>query len=72
MAPWRTAVRTQSIAVSPPPITTTSLAGGIERAGVEVRHLVAEALAVAGGQVVDRLDDVGEARRPARVMSRGL
>ena len=25
-APWRTAVRTQSIAVSPPPITTTSLA----------------------------------------------
>ena len=24
-APWRTAVRTQSIAVSPPPITTTSL-----------------------------------------------
>ena len=24
-APWRTAVRTQSIAVSPPPITTTFL-----------------------------------------------
>ncbi len=34
------------------------LAGGIERAGFELRHAVAETLAVAGDQIVERRDDV--------------
>ena len=33
-APWRIAVRTQSIAVSPPPITTTRLPVGVQLAAV--------------------------------------
>ena len=60
-APWRTAVRTQSIAVSPPPTTTTCLPRGVQRAGRELRHRVAQALAVGGGQVVQRRHD---ARQP--------
>jgi hypothetical protein len=38
------AVRTQSIAVSPPPITTTRLPSAFSVSVVELRHLVAEAL----------------------------
>jgi hypothetical protein len=57
VAPCRTAVRTQSIAVSPPPITTTRLPSAFSVAVVEVGHLVAEALAVRRSQIIDRAHD---------------
>src|SRR6185437_10403164 len=37
------------------------LALGIERAGVELGHRVAEAVTVGGGEIVHRLDDAGQA-----------
>ena len=37
------------------------LAGGVEGAGIERRHGIAQALAIARGEVVERLHDVGEA-----------
>ena len=43
-----------------------ALAGGVERAGVEGRHGVAQALAVAGGQIVERRHDVAAGRSRAR------
>jgi hypothetical protein len=47
-------VRTQSIAVSPPPITTTFLPSAFSVPSSNSGHLVAEALAVRRGQVVER------------------
>ena len=43
-APWRTAVRTQSIAVSPPPITTTFLPAAFSSPEANRGGRVAEAL----------------------------
>jgi hypothetical protein len=64
-------VRTQSIAVSPPPITTTFLPRGVQAAVRMGGTVVAKALAVGRGEIVERLHD---ARRPTpgALMSRAL
>ena len=46
------------------------LAGGVQRAGVEGRHRVAQALAVAGGEIVQRRHDARRGRTPGTARSR--
>ena len=60
-APWRTAVRTQSMAVSPPPITTTCLPSASSAPPSKSGTASPRPLRLRGGEIVERRDDAAEA-----------